>query len=201
VRSLAQLGLNADTLAALRQAARHPHARIRRRAAPAVGRLDPDAVALLTDLLSDSHCLVRAASARALIPFAAAALPAVPRLLRCRHDGHPHVSALAGLALSGMIRSLPAPLSAWLVCLTPPFEDAATALARAVANPTLPVSVREEFAALCQRRDRWRERVRGLLSGILPGCDPDVTEAAWRLAWLWDQLCRVPDLQVPDATG
>jgi uncharacterized protein (TIGR02996 family) len=123
------------------------------------GTLGGAGVPLLCRALGHPRAAIRAAAAARLNGLGAAALPAVPLLLRrCLAS-----SARDALPFGNVLRALEAQLSrssrAWLNRLLR-VSPAQTALDGALADTALvlPAPVQAAFAALCERRLLWRQR-------------------------------------------
>ncbi len=208
-----------DLLGALR----HSFPRVRCRALRALalpGQFAPDLLPLFIAALTDGDLKVRRTAAEVLGPLGAAALSAIPALLRRRHDREVRVQMAAEAALAQLQPCLPPALQAWLRRFAQPGEIASASLQRALLADDLPGPLRSAFLEVCDRRVRWHHR---LATGDRPvsGPSPATTgeaasaakaaaeahtaprqgaeragaaaceqEAAWLTAWLWAELAR-----------
>jgi HEAT repeat protein len=201
VRDAAVGALEADTdaLATITAHLGHRHPRVRCRALrlSRVLAAVPDAVTALLRGLEDSHFRVRRDAASLLADLGPSALPALPRLLRCRFDHEPRVARAASAALAHIAPTLPAPLPDWLARLNRSEESAATTLRELLNTGELPADVEQAFAEACQRRARWHSSRPGaeVPSGVpleqaLTASGRSEKEAAWLVGWLWERLVR-----------
>jgi HEAT repeat protein len=197
-------------LSTLRSALAHDHAWVRCRALLAMAALtDPhEQVEILARALEDSHFRVRRTAADLLAGTARAGLAALPRLARYAFDGEWRVALMARHALDRLGRELHAsakPQAAErqevlgaLVSTVLAADRAREALIGMV--PALPSALRDEFGALCRRRQLWHcanrqreapEAVGSLLERLdatLAATGRPDGEAGWLLAWVWSAL-------------
>jgi HEAT repeat protein len=207
--ALAILKENAgDVLPAVRVALVHAHPRVRCRALRALAQLAlrEEQLTTLSKALDDSHFRVRRDAARLLGQIGSGALPALPRLARCRFDGEPRVAQAAANALGRMAAGAAPMIAEWLRRLTEG-DDAMQVLRTALQTSELPEAVRASFIAVCRRRQAWLARRRGVgqqVDTASAEADPvacvestlaaagkrAAREAAWLIGWLLDELLR-----------
>ncbi|MCI0455463.1 MAG: HEAT repeat domain-containing protein [Gemmataceae bacterium] len=217
-RSLVALSASApETVAALRAATAHAHARVRCRAIRALAQFASreGIVPALAKALTDSHLKVRRAAAEVLGNFGASALSVLPALLRRRHDRDKGVAKAAAQALEQLGGALPSPLADWLQPFTAPSTNPSDGLRALLERPGLPEDVQARFRATCQRRARWHRRLargaevapelpagsawdaaRVVLAEVNHGAVRE-QEAAWLAAWWWEELLRGVEAKAP----
>jgi HEAT repeat protein len=196
-----------NVLPAVRGALVHEHPRVRCRALRTLAQLAPmeERLATLSKALDDSHFRVRRDAARLLAQMGSAALPALPRLARCRFDGEPRVAQAAANALARIAAGAAPIISEWLPRLSEG-GDAKQALCTALRTSELPAPVHQSFMAVCRRRQAWLARRRGAEQQEPAPSEPapvacvELTlaaagkraqqEAAWLIGWLLDELLR-----------
>jgi hypothetical protein len=179
-RALADRSDAAATAADLRSARRHPFMRVRCRALRALTRLAahaPDLARVLAEALADSHWRVRKMAAELLSTLGAAALPALPALLRRRYDREQKIRDAANAALKQLRSAVHATLPDWIRVMTEDRHPALMLLA-ALNHPDFPEALRREFMEVCGRRKRWYDRLAGRTKVPVTHADPTVG-AAW----------------------
>jgi uncharacterized protein (TIGR02996 family) len=177
----------------------HPFSNARARDLARRAAAPGQAEAVLRQGLGAGHVKERAAAAQMLARLGADAAPGVPALVQRLYEKNPTVREAVARTLAVLLPALPAAVQEWLCVLAHPLRSAEANLQTAlVGERALPAGVRSAFAAVCERRARWRAHNAGRTSPVEPPV-PDDPHGLWEAAAALGEMAEAAPARHPPA--